>query len=130
VSTHGNGGSPDNHVPPPEAPDPAEHAAAVMERDAEPPEPVAPPTPSHVSENVTLVESFAEPGAEDGAGAQVTIDAPLEGYDDLNAKDLIARLADASAEVLAAVELYERVTKNRPTVITAVERQLKTQNRN
>ncbi|MDQ6744576.1 MAG: hypothetical protein M3Z27_00925 [Actinomycetota bacterium] len=78
--------------------------------------------PAHVSEEPVLVESFAEPGVEDGAGAQVTVDEPWEGYAQLNAEDVIARIGEASAAELAAVDLFERVNRNRSTVIAAVER--------
>jgi hypothetical protein len=81
--------------------------------------------PVHVSEEPTLVEEFAEPGAEDGAGAQVRIAEPWDGYADLNAADVIARLSDANAVELAAVQLYEAAHRNRETVMTAVERELR-----
>jgi hypothetical protein len=81
--------------------------------------------PAHVSEEPTLVEEFAEPGAEDGAGAQVRIAEPWDGYADLNAKDVIARVSDANAVELAAVQLYEAAHRNRETIMTAVERELR-----
>ncbi|MBV9839659.1 MAG: hypothetical protein JO156_16200 [Solirubrobacterales bacterium] len=67
----------------------------------------------------------AEPGAEDGAGAQVTVAEPWEGYDDLDAPDLIGRLEGASPAELAAVELYEGGKRRRQTVLSAVERELR-----
>jgi hypothetical protein len=79
----------------------------------------------HVSEEPTLVEEFAEPGAEDGAGAQVTIAEPWDGYAHLNAKEVIARVSDANAVELAAVQLYEAAHRNRETVMTVVERELR-----
>jgi hypothetical protein len=81
--------------------------------------------PAHVSEEPTLVEEFAEPGAEDGAGAQVNISEPWDGYAHMNAKDVLARVPDANAVELAAVQLYEAAHRNRETVITAVERELR-----
>lgn len=81
--------------------------------------------PAHVSEEPTLVEAFAEPGAENGAGAQVTIAEPWEGYRHMNAKDVIARVSDANAVELAAVQLYEAAHRSRETVMTAVERELR-----
>jgi hypothetical protein len=83
------------------------------------------PAPTHVSEGVELVESFAEPGAEDGVGAVVHIDEPWKGYRNMTANEITDRLADASREALAAVELYERVHRNRRTVLSAAERQLR-----
>jgi hypothetical protein len=84
-----------------------------------------PEEPAHVSEEPTLVADFAEPGAQDGAGAQVTVDEPWEGYSQMNAPDLIERLTGATPEELAAVSLYETVHRNREMVISAVERQLR-----
>ncbi|MGI8863873.1 MAG: hypothetical protein ACR2JH_05650 [Solirubrobacteraceae bacterium] len=120
----------------PSAPDPRVEPSRP---EAAPPAPPAPPTPSepaaeqtppptesvHVSEEPTLVEEFAEPGAEDGAGAQVTIAEPWDGYAHLNAKDVIARVSGANAVQLAAVQLYEVAHRNRETVITAVQRELR-----
>ena len=89
----------------------------------------APPTEAipaaHVSEEVELVESFAEPGAEDGAGAAVHVEEPWKRYGQMTAKQIIARLADASREELAAVELYERVHRGRQTVLGAADRHLR-----
>jgi hypothetical protein len=121
----------------------ATHAAPPDPRT--PPEPTAPPAPprplapresaaaqapvqaepAHVSEEPTLVEEFAEPGAEDGAGAQVNIAEPWDGYAQMNAKDVLARVPDANTVELAAVALYEAAHRNRETVITAVERELR-----
>ena len=124
------------------------HASATEAKAAPPPRPPRRPTPpappppttprapaaeqapletepAHVSEEPTLVEEFAEPGAEDGAGAQVRIAEPWDGYAHLNAKDVIARVSDVNAVELAAVQLYEAAHRNRETVITAVERELR-----
>src|SRR5689334_19972782 len=38
-----------------------------------------PPEPAHISEEPELVEEFAEPGAEDGAGAEVHVQEPWDG---------------------------------------------------
>jgi hypothetical protein len=81
--------------------------------------------PAHVSEEPVVVEEFAEPGAEDGAGAQVTIDEPWDGYAQMTARDITARLGDASQAELAAVQLYESTHKQRETVVSAVERELR-----
>jgi hypothetical protein len=88
--------------------------------------PPGPPTePAHVSEEPTVVEEFAEPGAEEGAGAQVTVDEPWEGYSRTAAKDVIARVREAAPAELAAVQLYETAHAGRPTVIAAVRRELR-----
>jgi hypothetical protein len=104
-----------------------EAAEAAIEHDPLGEEPYyAPPEdePIHVSEEPELVEEFAEPGAEDGAGAEISVSEPWSGYDDMPAQDVIARLEDASAAELAAVQLYERANRQRETVLAAAERQL------
>ena len=86
------------------------------------------PEPTHVSEEPELVREEAEPGAEDGAGAAVTVRPPWKGYERMAAREVIARLGDATAAELAAVELYERSNRSRQTVLEAVERRMKTAN--
>jgi hypothetical protein len=81
--------------------------------------------PAHVSEEPTLVEAFADPGAEDGAGPELHIREPWKGYQGMSARDITARLAGASAAELAAVELYERSKRGRQTILAAVARQLR-----
>lgn len=71
-----------------------------------------------------LVAEFAEPGAEDGAGAQLDIDAPWEGYADMKANAVIARINQATPEELALVELYERTHRKRQSVLSAAEKRL------
>ena len=90
----------------------------------EPPAP-APAEPDHVSEEPVLVDEFAEPGAEDGAGAEVHIDPPWDGYERMNAKQVIARLADADPTELAAIQLYEGANRRRQTVMNAAARELR-----
>lgn len=80
---------------------------------------------AHVSESPELVEEVAEPGAEDGAGAEVRIAEPWEGYRAMRAADIANRLKSASREELAAVELYELSTRNRKSVMAAAQRALK-----
>lgn len=84
--------------------------------------------PRHVSEEPLLAAEYAEPGAEDGAGADVTVKEPWPGYRELSAKDVIARLTDANSAELAAVQLFESVNQKRQTVLSAVERQLELTN--
>jgi hypothetical protein len=105
----------------------AESPAAAPDEPATTPEPQPEPLieePVHVSEEVELVREEAEPGAEDGAGAEVRIDEPWDGYSKLNAKDVVARIAVASQAELAAVALYESAHQARQSVLSAVERQL------
>jgi hypothetical protein len=71
------------------------------------------------------VAQLAERGAEEGAGAQVTVDEPWDGYARLDANLVITRLGDATAAELAAVKLYEQVHRNRETVLTAVDEKLR-----
>lgn len=81
--------------------------------------------PAHVSEEPELVEEFAEPGAEEGVGAEVQVDPPWDGYEQMNAKQVISRLAGASQAELATVELYERAHRRRHTILNAVDRELR-----
>jgi hypothetical protein len=84
----------------------------------------APAEPDHIDTEAELVEEVAEPGAEDGAGAQVHVAEPWDGYRGLRAADVIDRLAEASPEELAAIELYELTSRKRKTVIAAAQREL------
>jgi hypothetical protein len=74
------------------------------------------------------VREDSEPGAEEGAGAGVTVEEPWEGYARMNAKEVIARLGDATGAELAAVSLYESSNRSRRTVLEAVRRQLRAAN--
>jgi hypothetical protein len=79
----------------------------------------------HLSEEPELVEEFSEPGAEDGAGAEIHVDQPWDGYRQMNAKDVIARLAAATPAELAAVQLYEGGSRRRQTILAAAQRALR-----
>jgi hypothetical protein len=81
--------------------------------------------PAHVSEEPTLVEELAEPGAEDGAGAEIRVDEPWEGYARMNAKQVLARLNSATPAALAAVQLYESSHRRRQTILNAVQREFR-----
>jgi hypothetical protein len=93
--------------PPPVVPEPPVAA---------PPEP---PEPVHVSEEPVLVAEVAEAGAEDGAGAELRIDEPWEGYSTMSASEIRTRLRRADAATLGAVRLYEAAHKGRSTVLEA-----------
>ena len=82
------------------------------------------PAPTHVDEEAVLVAEFADPGAEDGAGAQIHIDEPWHGYKLLKAPEIIDRLLAEPDDVLVLVLLYERAHRERKTVIAAAEREL------
>lgn len=123
-------------VPPREAAgedDPVAHAAAVTAETEsvgvpEPPEPPAEAAPVHVSEEPALVEELAEPGAEEGAGAEVHIDEPWDGYGRMSAKEIVSRLGESSPAELAAVQLYENSQRQRQTILNAVQRELRRAN--
>jgi hypothetical protein len=115
--------------PAPEAPPAPRAAPAPASARPEPPKPEPPEPmplePSHVSTEPELVRESAEPGAEDGAGAQIRIDEPWPGYRSLKARDIVSRLSSATREELAAVELFETAGANRSSVIGAARRALK-----
>jgi len=50
--------------------------------------------------------------------------APIEGYDELNARDVIAKVEKLNAAELTAVRAYEAAHKNRKTVLRAIDEQL------
>lgn len=81
--------------------------------------------PTHVSEEPVLVSESAEPGAEEGAGARVTVLEPWTGYGRMTARDVIDRVRSASVAELAALRLYEARHRARRTVLDAADRQLK-----
>jgi hypothetical protein len=81
--------------------------------------------PDHVDEEVVLVAEVAEEGAEDGAGPELHVDPPWDGYGDMTAPQITDRLTASTAELAAAVELYESIGKSRRTVLDAAERALR-----
>jgi hypothetical protein len=90
------------------------------------PVPVAEPEPEHVDRDAVVVAEFADAGAEDGAGAQVRVDEPWDGYSQMKAKDVTAQLATADPAMLAVVRLYETSNRNRRTVLAEIDRRLAT----
>ena len=106
------------------APSPVRSAPPPPERQTEALRPEA----SHVSEEPSLVEELAEPGAEEGAGAEVHVGEPWEGYGDTNAREVVARLSSATSAELAAVQLYESSHRRRQTILNAVQRELRRRN--
>jgi hypothetical protein len=83
------------------------------------PKPPEPPEPLHVSEEPILVAEVADDGAEDGAGPELSIDEPWEGYSSMTAAQIRRRLRQADAATIAAVRLYEAANKGRSTVLQA-----------
>ncbi len=111
-------------APPPRPPRPR-RATPRPNGGTPPAEPVPPPVadePLHVSEEPELVAEVAEQGAEAGAGAEVHVDPPWEGYDEMNAADIRDRLQAEDASTAAAVTLYEASRKGRSSVLEAAAR--------
>ena len=108
-------------------PRPVERPEPIQPQRRSAPEPVAEPEaePEHVSEEPVLVAEVADPGAEDGPGAAISVAEPWEGYRRMKAAEVIARIDEASREELAVVELYETMNRRRATVMAAAERRLK-----
>ncbi|MFL5864991.1 MAG: hypothetical protein ACJ780_30220 [Solirubrobacteraceae bacterium] len=130
--------TPETQMPPDRrTPAPPASATAPTTASAPAPEPLTaepdlddafPPAaeePVHVSEEPVLVEEFAEPGAEEGAGAQLRVAEPWDGYSQMKAADIIERIESASREELAAIELYELSARNRQSVVSAAQEALK-----
>jgi hypothetical protein len=131
-----NGGAPDAVVPETAylAPEPGEvgpepevldvEDAPAASADVPPAVPDA-LVPDHVDEEPVLVAEAAEEGAADGAGPELHVDPPWEGYDQMTAADIRDRLRAASPAAAAAVELYESTAKARRSVLDAAARALK-----
>jgi hypothetical protein len=78
-----------------------------------------------VDDEPVPVAELAEAGAEDGAGAEVHVDAPWAGYDGMTAARIRKRLASADSGVAAAVSLYEGAGRKRVSVVEAADRRLR-----
>ena len=128
-----DGRQPEEPPPPPPAPRAGNGADPVRERPRPhqvPPEvivaePPPPPAPAHVDEDVELVAEVAEPGAEEGAGPEISVAEPWEGYARMRADEITVRLREAPAAEAATVELDEVTHKNRQSVLKAAERRLR-----
>jgi hypothetical protein len=92
-----------------------------------------PPSPAEMreagrqaaEEDETLVGEYADPGAETGAGPELTVEPPWEGYDDQTATEIRQSLSDASPAAAGAVQLYESSHRARASVLRAAERAMK-----
>lgn len=84
-------------------------------------EPLAPEPPAHIDTHAELVAEFSEPGAEEGAGAEVHVDEPWDGYRRMQAADIRDRIVLAGPAELAVIQLYETAHRRRRTVLDAVE---------
>jgi len=112
---------------PPAAPAPAQTAPPAPAEPAPAPASAAPAPPDvadHVDREAVVVAESADPGAADGAGAQIRIGEPWKGYGNLTAKEVNDRLATSSPEALAVARLYEAANRNRVTVIREIDRRL------
>ncbi len=85
---------------------------------------VPPPGAKQVDDEPVRVAESAERGAEDGAGAEVRVDPPWDGYDAMTAADIRDHLVAADAALAAAVALYEGAGRGRVSVVRAAERRL------
>ena len=121
--------APEPEVRGPEAPAPEpEMPAPIPAAEAPIPEPEAPPAPpepeaaAHIETEPELVAEFSEPGAEEGAGAQLHVEEPWDGYRRMRVADVVDRVAVAGPEALAVIQLYESTHRRRRSVLGAVER--------
>jgi hypothetical protein len=109
----------------PPAPAPAAADAPVPTPAAATVEPAPPEAADdHVDREAVVVAESADQGAADGAGAQVRIGEPWEGYGSMTAKEVNARLAAASPASLGVARLYEAANRNRVTVLREIDRRL------
>jgi hypothetical protein len=109
---------------------PSEPLAVAPEPIARVPEPepwpeAEPEAPTHIDTEPELVAEFAEPGAEEGAGPEIHVAEPWDGYKQMRVVDIRERVAIAEAAELAIVQLYEGSHRNRRSVLDAVERRSK-----
>jgi hypothetical protein len=111
---------PPRPAPAPPAPEPV--AATPPAPSVSAPEPA--PEPEHVDSDAVVVAESADAGAADGAGPEIHVAEPWDGYSSLNVKDVTKQLATASPATLAVVRLYESAHRNRRTVLAAVDRRL------
>jgi hypothetical protein len=88
--------------------------------------PAAPPVPQAAPVRPPeVVAQFAEPAAEDGAGAQLDVEEPWDGYAEMNASAIISRIDQSDPAELAVLELYEQTHKKRQTVMSAAAKRLR-----
>jgi hypothetical protein len=83
------------------------------------------PGAKQVDDEPVPVAEFAEAGAEDGAGAEVHVDPPWDGYDAMSAAQIKRRLSTADSGAAAAVSLYEGAGRGRVSVVAAAGRRLR-----
>ena len=86
---------------------------APIDFDAPSPEELA---PRHVDTEEALAY---EAGPAEDVGAEVHVDTPWPGYDQMRAADIVARLKGADEATRAVVRLYEQQGKARSSVLAA-----------
>jgi hypothetical protein len=106
------------------APDPTAASAAT-------PRPVAPPrertqnqvraTPVPREKTLDDRPVLAETEGAATPGAEIHVDAPWDGYDDMKAAEIVNRVKGADASVKAVVRLYEGQHKKRKSILGATE---------
>ncbi|HEX4734569.1 MAG TPA: hypothetical protein VH247_09170 [Thermoleophilaceae bacterium] len=106
----------------PAAPMDVPTAAPPVTRDAPPAFAEQPPEPAHIDDEPELVAESSDPGAEEGAGAELHVDEPWHGYRSMSAADVRDRVALADPAQVAIVQLYESTHRKRRTVLEAAER--------
>ena len=104
---------------------PAPPAPEVREPEIEFDEPAPISGEGRVSEEAELVAEYADPGALDGAGAEIHVREPWPGYGAMSARDVTARLGASDPAELLAARLYETSNRNRQSVLTAIENKLR-----
>jgi hypothetical protein len=107
---------------------PPPQSEAQTPQPSPPAEPAPAPEPALVSEEPVLVAESADPGAQDGAGPEIEVAEPWEGYRRATAADVLARVAGGSAAEVAVVQLYEHTHRRRKSVLDAAERRLRVLN--
>jgi hypothetical protein len=108
-------------VPPEPEPTPVGEPPAPPIQAAPAPE-LEPEEPIHLDTEAELVAEFAEAGAEHGAGPEIHVNEPWDGYAKMSAAGIRDRVLVAGAEEVAVVQLYEAMHRKRRTVLDAVER--------
>lgn len=63
----------------------------------------------------------ASAGPAIGAGPEIHVEAPWAGYDEMALDQVLARLEDADATLVAAVRLYESTHESRQAILLATE---------
>lgn len=111
---------------PPRSPKPSQPEPGLFDATSRrrPPPPPLPDEAKTLDDQPVLVAEFGGEGAEDNAGAQVSVGEPWEGYDRMNVQAVKDRLTEADREALGAVVLYEAFGKKRSSVTQAAERRL------